>query len=317
MGDGESPPPYFFKNMGRAKFGGTKAKVRGKIGNEIYQVTRNDDGQVVQKVYQAPASREYTNTEPQAKARMIMGQIERMFHILPDVIKYAFATIPNGTLSFQHFSKLNYDLLKQDQTDNWQYWSQFDWRAKRDMTAPAGIWKLTEGSLPEIYPNSYASVVEWNNYVRAYFETSATSGTLGDFLDVIGMMRTDELRVYFYQRWNNSPDPVISSISIKINPAIPDDRRISQGGVSDVFIVDGAFSVSLRYFARLALYGLEIGGNDIGRAYVLDCFGFLLLRESNKGLQFSTCRFQWTLGAHNSMYEVNNPSSVYQSWLEQ
>ena len=303
--------------MGRAKFGGTKAKVRGKIGNEIYQVTRNDNGQVVQKVYQAPESREYTNTEPQAKARMIMGQIERMFHILPDVIKYAFATIQNGTLSFQHFSKLNYDLLKQDQTDNWQYWSEFDWRAKRDMTAPAGIWKLTEGTLPEIYPLSYASVVEWNNYVRAYFETSATSGTLGDFMKVIGMQRTDELRVYFYQRWNNSPDPLISSISIKINPASPDDRRIGQGGVSDVFIVDGVFSVSLRYFARLNLYGLEIGGNDIGRAYVLDCFGFLLLRESSKGLQFSTCRFQWTLGANHSMYEVNNPSSVYQSWLEQ
>lgn len=129
-------PHYFSKEWVEQNLEEQKPKYAGKLEKRFTKLLVMMMGRSFKKVYQAPESREYTNTEPQAKARMIMGQIERMFHILPDVIKYAFATIPNGSLSFQHFSKLNYDLLKQDQNDNWQYWSQFDWRAKRDMTAP-------------------------------------------------------------------------------------------------------------------------------------------------------------------------------------
>lgn len=84
--------------MARGKLGGTKAKIRGKVGKDIYQVKRGEDGSLVQEVYPQNLTPKYTNTYKQAVNRCCMGQVERMWHLLPQIIKDSFALVPMGTL---------------------------------------------------------------------------------------------------------------------------------------------------------------------------------------------------------------------------
>lgn len=301
--------------MGRGKLGGTKAKIRGKVGSEIYQLKRADDGVLSQHVYKAPGARQYTNTKAQAKARMIMGQIERMFHILPDVIKYAFATIPTGTLSFQHFSKINYDLLKQDMEKNWEYTPNFDWRPKYQLSAPAGIWNLAQGTLAQIKPDAYSYQHGYNGYIAPQFHYVAESATLGDFMDYLGMRKNDELHIYFYRRWRDSIEPEISEIVVRIKPSADVSQLLAPSYHSSFFAVDGALYVGLAFDARFSVFMLRLGGNDIGRDYINDCFGIMNVRRNASKVEFSTTQFTWCVPYNNADYTRNAPNNVFDTWL--
>ena len=132
--------------MARGRLGGTKAKIRGKVGSEIYQLKRDPNGALIQSVYGQNPNPTYTNTKAQAKNRCIMGQVERMWHWLPQIIKDSFASVPRGALSFQRFSKLNYPLLREDFDTHFSENNVYSWVPKREMQAPAGTWLLTDGT---------------------------------------------------------------------------------------------------------------------------------------------------------------------------
>ncbi len=300
--------------MGRGKLGGTKAKIRGKVGSEIYQVKRADDGGLEQLVYKAPESREYTNTEAQAKARMIMGQIERMFHILPDVIKYAFASIPSGTLSFQHFAKINYELLKQDLEDHWSENPNFDWRPKYQLSAPAGIWNLTQGTLNKIEPYAYSIERGWNGYVAPQFRYDKDSATLRDFLNILGMNLDDELHIFFYRRWQDSEEPEIAEITIKIKDGISPDAHVTGSFDSSYFSTNSQLYVGLAFVARTHVFILRLGGNDIGRNYIHDCFTMMVVRRKGSKVEFSTAQFTWCAPYNSADYPRTTPDSVFDTW---
>lgn len=315
MGDGGCPPPFFLIIMARGKLGGTKAHIRGKVGDQIYQLKRANDGELVQSVYQAPENREYTNTEAQARARMIMGQIQRMFHILPDIIYNAFSYVAAGQQSFNYFAQLNYPLLKADMENNWAVNCEFDWREKRDVTAPAGIWKLTDGTLKEVVPYGYSSQLSVNNYVMPQWRWNKPSPTLADFYKCIGINATDVLNVLFYQRFADNMKPFVSSIKIKRNKAVPQSTLITNSWSSRYFIIEGDFDVSLRYFPNGGWFLMMIGGNNIGRDYILDCFGFLNTRTKKDSVLFSPCNFKWVSGWNQTLYQRTTPEVSFQTWL--
>ena len=62
--------------MAKAKVGGTSGKRRGYVGDTLYQLTRNEDGKLIQIQRAKELSREYSNTDQQALNRMLMGTIE-------------------------------------------------------------------------------------------------------------------------------------------------------------------------------------------------------------------------------------------------
>lgn len=300
--------------MARGKLGGTKAKIRGKVGSEIYQLKRSSDGALVQSVYNAPETIAYSNTEAQAKNRMIMGQIERMFHILPDIIYDAFASVAPGQQSFNYFAQLNYPILKQDMIDNWSANSFFDWRPKRDVTAPAGIWKLTDGTLPATTPNGWSSIDSVNNWVMPNWRTNKTTYTLADFYKTMKMNITDEMNILFYQRWADDNIPFVSMVTLKRKKSVPVTTPITNNWRGDYFNVEGDMQVQLRFMPSNGWVLLRIGGNTLTKDYILDCFGFLNVRRKKTGVLFSPCQFDWVGGRNTTLYDRIDPEVSFQTW---
>lgn len=316
---GRAIPPHhslsLFNLMARGRVGGIRTKKRGAVGSTIYQIRHSSSGQLEQVLQSRPESREYSNTDAQIKARMIMGQIQRMFHVLPGIIKTGFYKIPRGTLSFQHFAKINRPLLEEDFDTNFDDYGDFDWRPKRDVTAPAGRWVLTEGSLPEVVPDNVSIVVNTPTDVQADFNVQSVNATYGALLDRMGINIGDSFYIVTFRKDSATQIPhvdVHEFLALALHSRetrlddIPEGELFGYKGIADSYIVWGTSD-------NMVTFNLTY--QDFEPACVIACFAFLIVRRySNGAVQFSSSRFRWYGDRPWRWFQMFSPWMVYQTW---
>lgn len=301
--------------MGRGRLGGTKAKIRGQVGSNIYQIKRDASGALMQSVYAKPESREYTNTEAQAKARMVMGQIDRMFHALPDIIQEAYINTPSGTLSFQHFAKMNYEQLKNERDNKWDEIGDFDWRDKRDLTPPAGSWFLTDGEYHTIsYDSLFVSKstmnelsIKWNNIEESF--------TIKDLLSIMNLNITDQIWFFYYIKRGPSMVPSIESIKFRFNPAYQLSDKLSDIDLDSLWVA--LTPTSALWTFELDMQGVlecVIWDFDSDNDYVVANGCFLILNANNGSTLFSTAQFKWLISRAQDIYPMQSPAIAFPSW---
>lgn len=306
--------------MARSKQGGSRGLVRGKLGSTIFQVKRSADGKAMQIQKAAEESRVNNNTEAQAKARMVMGMIQRMFHALPDIIKDAYKSTPRGTLSFQHFAKINYPLLKADRDNHWSGECEFDWREKGDMTPPAGIWKLADGS----YHNFRYDEIELervsSNQVTFIWHNVPETATFADFLRLCSLDRSDKLFLIFFFQKKPNYIPEVRVSRYRINPAIPITETRNNIIWDDVML-------PIDEDAPLVM-GVNMGGGDIyltfsnfyDGIYVVANAAIMVVNYTTQPMKFSSAQFEWFINIQNPVYgnwyNVRTPADVWPSWFD-
>lgn len=301
--------------MGRQRLGGTRSKIRGKVGNTIYQI-KTDGHSAVQYQYNAPESRTNPNTEAQARARMVMGQIQRMFAALPDIIKDAWVDAARGRMSFQKFAQVNRPLLMADVENHWDEESDFDWQTKYSVTPPAGSWVLADGALMPLRWDGFSASAGENTELLFEFLTDSYDITYIQFLQRLGMDRQSRLRMFFYFKYMDGGQPEIKQVVMRPNGAIPDSKRISRIGDDEFLLHDTEWNVLV-----LPLYGknefdLAVYQQEPARKYYAACVAFMITRETVSGTLFSSARFHWAQKISFYYKSKNAPADVWQSWLE-
>lgn len=300
--------------MGRQIIGGTRSKIRGKVGSNIYQVKNSPDG-LVQHVYKAPESRENPNTEGQAKARMIMGQIQRMFHALPDIIKDAWVDVSRGRMSFQKFAKTNYPILKNETLLHWESGGEFDWQDKYSVVPPAGVWQLSQGSLPELVWDSFLCSAGLNNEFEFTISQTSPLQNYGHLLQRLGLDRNSVLHIFFYIKYTTDNLPKIEHLELKPNPAIPDSFPLSRMGDDEFFIHESDWDcLGLTMYGREE-WSLNIYRSNPSREYYIACVAMMITRTSDTGTLFSSSRFQWAQKKSFYYLRRNSPADVWNSWF--
>ena len=303
--------------MARSRLGGSRSKLRGACGSVIYQMRKGADGKTEQIVQARPEEREYSNTEAQIKARMIMGQIQRMFHILPRLIQTAFATIPMGTLSLQHFSKLNRPLLAEDFDSHYTTYGDFDWRAKRDMTAPAGRWILTEGQMPEIIPDRVSIVANVPTDVEAAWSYLDASATYGDLLTQMGMVPGDRIYFLMFRKDIATMTPAIDVHYFEASTAYPLETLLEDVAEDELFAYSGNADGHNSANPDTHYFDFQVTYQDFEPESVIACFAFILFhRNANGSIKFSSSRFRWYGDRPWRWFDMQAPYDVYDSWAE-
>lgn len=303
--------------MARGRLGGTKAKIRGKVGTEIYQLKRDPDGDLVQSVYGQNLNPAYSNTELQAKNRCIMGQIERMWHWLPQIIKDSFASVPRGALSFQRFSKLNYPLLREDFETHYSENNVYSWVPKREMQAPAGPWLLTDGTLPQVTWDNAVFSRGWNNGLEISWLKSFDNATYGDFLSNFGIQMGDRLILAIFRQDYPSLNQYVETWTFRprqdYSPATP---------WSDVKN-EKPFDTNCPYIQIASLewidhtFSWDIDTQDYPHVMKIACMALFIARDTDKGTLFSSSRFVWAQHPGNDGYQRVTPQAVFPSWLNE
>lgn len=307
--------------MARSSLRGARSPLRGKLGNTIYQVTRNAQGKTTQLSKAAEVSRENPNTEKQAKARMVMGMIQRMFNKLPQIIKDAYVDTPRGTLSFQHFAKINYEQLRTERDEHWSEFGDFDWRNKYDMLAPAGTWYLTAGDYHSIqYDKIEMEMVDRNNLVMVW-EHCKDCVTLGDFLKLANLAFTDEIWLIYFIQIHPSMEPMVKVAKF----------RFSEDNTPETLIEDVFWEEVLIQFEGdpISFYGLVYGDLEISWAfsdfsesrYVVANAAIMVVNRDNGKTRFSSSRFQWMIKRTNPLYgvwyRIQTPEEAFRTWFNE
>lgn len=310
------PAPLFFKQtMARSRRGGTRAKLSGALGSNIYLVRRTAAGNTEQVVQSRPESREYSNTDAQVKARMIMGQIQRMFHLIPDLIKTGFATIPMGTLSLQHFSKMNRPLLADDYDTHYYTYGAFDWQEKRSMVAPAGCWKLTEGQWPEINPDHVHVVANVPTDVEFSYDYTYHYATYGDLLEHMKLQPGDRIYVVMFRKDGEEMTPSIDIHFFEASKSYPLNTLLEDVAENELFTYHGDMDANNFADPDSLTFTFGITAQDIEPKVVIACFAFIRFRKNTDGsILFSSSSFQWYSAEPWRYFPMHAPYDVFDSW---
>ena len=300
--------------MARGRLGGTKSKIRGKVGSEIYQLKRDPNGTLVQSVYGQNQNPTYTNTPAQAKNRCCMGQIERMWHVIPDVIRDAYAKIDPGTLAFQHFSRINYDYVVSQFNLLSGGISSLNWKEKRDLAAPAAEWLLCDGTLPEVFFPLTSWLEAYNNALDWYYNLDDDDYTLGAFLKFMGYQKGDYLRFYVFVDFADDTPATIEVIDTYLNPSL-DVRSILPYPMSDdVFIKTKDNGWQVLCGINRAFPHLRLRCPQDSTKRIIACATLQIVRPSDVGTLFSSCRFRWFQVPQSSIYPRKTALDVWPTW---
>lgn len=301
--------------MGKARLGGTKSKLRGKVGNDVYQLKRDSNRKLIQSVYALNTNPQYSNSELQARNRMIMGQVERMWHWLPQIIKDSFVQVSRGAMSFQRFSKLNYELLRDDFNSHFDADPDFDWQVKYELTAPAGPWLLTHGSLPAVSWDNAVCSLGWNNGVQLEWNSRSSYLTYGDFLDCFGLKHGDRLVLVIFRQDFTATWGYVETWSFWPRSDYSVDTPWESVQDERVFEANCPYVVSAAQGYQKDWFTFDIDTQDYSKKIKIACFAFFIVRPSESGTLFSSSQFTWAQHPGQDGYLRHSPAAVWDSWF--
>lgn len=100
--------------MAKAKSGGTRSYLRGRIANDVYSIGKDAKGKKQQVVRSLAESVANPQTIAQMRGRMIMSTVMQAVSALSPIIDHSFDNVAAGQPSISEFIRRNYALIKDD-----------------------------------------------------------------------------------------------------------------------------------------------------------------------------------------------------------
>lgn len=306
--------------MARSRAGGTSALLSGKLGDVIYQITRNADGSFRQSIQSNPSTRENPNTFEQARARCTMATIERAMFTFRDFVASGWEGVPKGTLSVSEFSKVNYNYLKDflevmfDDDSNYEVrWNL----PKKGQTQPrGGNFILSQGSI-RIRRNwlldNYGGTTPWWG-VRSW--PVSDTPTLANWLSTNGLDLGDQLVFVQFMEGETPSKSMVTYAIVATEKTSNPDAIITSNNFRQLLTLKSNVPCNVTFnnsskvlsirFERGADYGLRC----------LSCSCERLRREVNGKLLYNNAELSpWSDDTVHE-YGWQGMRTVRPSWLE-
>jgi len=100
--------------MAKAKSGGTRSFLRGRVGSDVYSIGKDAKGKKQQVVRSLAESVANPQTLAQMRGRMIMSTIMQAVSSMSVVIDHSFDNVPVGQPNVSEFIRRNYAAVKAD-----------------------------------------------------------------------------------------------------------------------------------------------------------------------------------------------------------
>lgn len=239
--------------MAKAKIGGLRSIVHGRVGADIYQIGRSGAGTKQQVVRSMPEEVANPQSITQMQQRMILATVAAAFKLLKPIINHSFDGVAAGIASISAFRKMNFPLLRDyvlnDAADGYQF-SLNEWQeraalcgayvvangAKRFNSSIGGHWQIDAGTANIMLDLTVSVPVINHNVLLSDFKNAWQVGPDG-LVTVVGIMATGAhtSRLGYYQlrfKANLSDDMVIATFPNS------GDEPTSNFAISDIFDID-------------------------------------------------------------------------------
>ncbi len=260
--------------MATGRVGGTRSKIAGQVGSEIYQVRKNPDGSYSQIVY-AKGERVETETSEVLQAqRMVTCIVEAAMRDLKPVGQISMQAYTAKTKSLNAFASFNLKLVADDCKANWYGNNRFYYPVRSMKGAHneqlGGRFLLSSGTLQADvfddilhYYDAGGNVSgDWNVhdvFAGVKFLIPPEVTTVGQFLKYHRITRLDNVVFVVFHDWvEENPETEedqqftrFSHLIAQINPAVRDDEVITSDVWEKLFVWESDW----RSCARLAKDG--------------------------------------------------------------
>lgn len=218
--------------MAKAKVGGTSAKLRGVVGDYIYQIVRNPAGYSEQKVITYTREKLNRNTKYQCLARMQITMFMNCMNLLTPIICDSFEGLRSRVNSCNRFVQINMPLVQDYCVRHWAESLACIWPRKGNGNATYFHFWISEGSYK--IPQQFSWRFERRNGYRPIFDInlSRTFGRKIDLRKMFGISNNDCINFLF---WENDGKTVLI-VNTKLNPRFNDNTTINSANCKSLFV---------------------------------------------------------------------------------
>lgn len=258
--------------MAKAKSGGTRSYLRGRIANDVYSIGKDAKGKKQQVVRSLAESVANPQTLAQMKGRMIMSTVMQAVSGLSQLVDHSFDNVPNGQPSISEFIRRNYALVKADVAANPTSGNKFALNKYQVKGSLPGAYVVSAGNA--IVPATISANEDYQGSVQVAL--TGTNVTAKQVRDAFGIAKDDFLTSVVIKA--NSG---VHFFRVALNFTLADETVITAANIAQLFTIDNPLGEPLQYFAGDGYFGVAL--NEI----VGECWGIIYSKKVDAGFEHS------------------------------
>lgn len=213
--------------MAKAKTGGSRAYIRGKLGSDVYSIGKDGKGkrqQVVRSLAEIVAN---PQTLAQMRGRMIMSTVMQAQSQLAVLVDHSFDGVASGQPSISEFIRTNYALIKADVAAHPSSGNDFGVNKYQEKGAKGGKWQVAKGQA--VIPSA-VSITQGAGVYN--FKVTAANGATkaGEFRAALGVDVGDYFTLVVIKS-----SGAVEFLRIKVTDTLADNTVITNSNVEDLF----------------------------------------------------------------------------------
>lgn len=214
--------------MAHSRNGGSRAFIRGKLGNDIFSIGKDSKGRKQQVQRAIAESVANPQTTAQMRGRMIMSTVMQAVSAMAAIIDHSFDNVAVGQPNISEFIRRNYALVKADEAAHPASGNEFGLNKYQEKGIKQGAYIVAAGRA--------AGVANCTINGTAKTITIAVGGTMtfGELKAALSLSAED----YF------TPVAIVADkgfvyLRLHLSQSLSDDTVIAAGNIANVFMTDG------------------------------------------------------------------------------
>lgn len=222
--------------MAKAKSGGTRSFLRGRVGSDVYSIGKDAKGNKQQIVRSLAESVANPQTLSQMRGRMIMSTIMQAVSSMAAIIDHSFDNVPAGQPNVSEFIRRNYALVKADVAAHHASGNEFGLNKYGEKGIKQGAYVVAGGSAADI------AGVQLNGTNKTLVIALSAGATVADLRSALGIGTED----YFTAVCITSDGKFLFS-RFHVSQSLASATEISADNIADVITMDGNVAVTLAF----------------------------------------------------------------------
>lgn len=222
--------------MAKAKSGGTRSFLRGRVGSDVYSIGKDAKGNKQQIVRSLAESVANPQTLAQMRGRMIMSTIMQAVSSMSAIIDHSFDNVPAGQPNVSEFIRRNYALVKADVAAHPTSGNTFGLNKFGEKGIKQGAYVVAAGSAIDL------AGATLNGDSKTLVIALSAGATIADLRSALGLGVED----YFTAVCITAESKFLYN-RFHVSQSLASATEISAANINDVITLDGNVGVTLAF----------------------------------------------------------------------
>lgn len=317
--------------MARSRIGGGRTKLRGVVGDVIYQISKNPYGDYEQRIINYTREKLNRNTRQQCLARMQIAMFQRCMTLWTPIVKDSYQGVKSGLTSIDHFVSINMKSVQDYCISDWGNSYGFSFPEKGKAYQSFGPFVISEGSyrVPSNFHVKLKSTLL--GHVSFQIDFPAGKRRLYDIRKIFGFSYSDAINLFVWGGQGYEFQVGLFHACLRFSKAFGDYSMVTSQNCAQIFeVTTNVFGITYQQPTRT---NVQVTFNDstgvlsvdvipqvkgLSQWYDVESFLYGTIFSHKKGniYERNTCRMLPCEELDESSELGRSPREAYYTWDE-